>query len=107
MIAKRFPLQGANFPRLLSELCLLQFHSEIDLSVDVLKPVFVSSHISPSSRREKSEKRCLNPTTPSSVTSSGVARVPPTTHVGPLQSIRGNHAAGKKEEQRTVLPSQA
>lgn len=43
--------------------------------------------------KEKSEKRCLNPTTPSSVTSSGVARVPPTTHVGPLQSIRGNHAA--------------
>ncbi|XP_009982517.1 PREDICTED: zinc finger CCHC domain-containing protein 14 [Tauraco erythrolophus] len=43
--------------------------------------------------KEKSEKRCLNPTTPSSVTSSGVARVPPTTHVGPIQSIRGNHAA--------------
>ncbi|KFP67775.1 Zinc finger CCHC domain-containing protein 14 [Cariama cristata] len=43
--------------------------------------------------KEKSEKRCLNPTTPPSVTSSGVARVPPTTHVGPIQSIRGNHAA--------------
>ncbi|KAM9510259.1 zinc finger CCHC domain-containing protein 14-like [Guaruba guarouba] len=43
--------------------------------------------------KEKSEKRCLNPTTPSSVTSSGVARVPPTTHVGQIQSIRGNHAA--------------
>ncbi|KFO92250.1 Zinc finger CCHC domain-containing protein 14 [Buceros rhinoceros silvestris] len=43
--------------------------------------------------KEKSEKRCLNPATPSSVTSSGVARVPPTTHVGPIQSIRGNHAA--------------
>ncbi|XP_009999406.1 PREDICTED: zinc finger CCHC domain-containing protein 14 [Chaetura pelagica] len=43
--------------------------------------------------KEKSEKRCLNPTTPSAVTSSGVARVPPTTHVGPIQSIRGNHAA--------------
>ncbi|KAH1181355.1 zinc finger CCHC domain-containing protein 14 [Mauremys mutica] len=43
--------------------------------------------------KEKSEKRCLNPGTPSSVTSSGVARVPPTTHVGPIQSIRGNHAA--------------
>ncbi|KAM9509270.1 zinc finger CCHC domain-containing protein 14 isoform 2-T2 [Guaruba guarouba] len=43
--------------------------------------------------KEKSEKRCLNPSTPSSVTSSGVARVPPTTHVGPIQSIRGNHAA--------------
>ncbi|KFQ14266.1 Zinc finger CCHC domain-containing protein 14, partial [Leptosomus discolor] len=45
--------------------------------------------------KEKSEKRCLNPTTPSSVTSSGVARVPPTTHVGPIQSIRGNHAAAR------------
>ncbi|XP_065517455.1 zinc finger CCHC domain-containing protein 14 isoform X2 [Lathamus discolor] len=43
--------------------------------------------------KEKSEKRCLNSSTPSSVTSSGVARVPPTTHVGPIQSIRGNHAA--------------
>ncbi|KAM9122522.1 zinc finger CCHC domain-containing protein 14 [Pangshura tecta] len=43
--------------------------------------------------KEKSEKRCLNPGTPSSVTSSGVARVPPTTHVGHIQSIRGNHAA--------------
>uniref|UniRef100_A0A8C8VGJ3 Zinc finger CCHC-type containing 14 n=1 Tax=Pelusios castaneus TaxID=367368 RepID=A0A8C8VGJ3_9SAUR len=43
--------------------------------------------------KEKSEKRCPNPTPPSSVTSSGVARVPPTTHVGPIQSIRGNHAA--------------
>ncbi|XP_017596811.1 PREDICTED: zinc finger CCHC domain-containing protein 14 [Corvus brachyrhynchos] len=43
--------------------------------------------------KEKSEKRCLNPSTPSSVTSSGVARVPPTSHVGPIQSIRGNHAA--------------
>ncbi|XP_006276767.4 zinc finger CCHC domain-containing protein 14 isoform X1 [Alligator mississippiensis] len=43
--------------------------------------------------KEKSEKRCLNPTAPSSVTGSGVARVPPTTHIGPLQNIRGNHAA--------------
>ncbi|XP_067396316.1 zinc finger CCHC domain-containing protein 14 [Emydura macquarii macquarii] len=43
--------------------------------------------------KEKSEKRCLNPATPSSITSSGVARVSPTTHVGPIQSIRGNHAA--------------
>ncbi|NXD13767.1 ZCH14 protein, partial [Nothocercus nigrocapillus] len=43
--------------------------------------------------KEKSEKRCLNPTPASSVTGSGVARVPPTTHVGPMQSIRGNHAA--------------
>ncbi|XP_015495499.1 zinc finger CCHC domain-containing protein 14 [Parus major] len=43
--------------------------------------------------KEKSEKRCLNPSTPSSVSSSGVARVPPTSHVGPIQSIRGNHAA--------------
>ncbi|XP_074057734.1 zinc finger CCHC domain-containing protein 14 isoform X5 [Macrotis lagotis] len=43
--------------------------------------------------KEKSEKRCLNPSTPSSVTNSGVARVPPTSHVGPIQTIRGNHAA--------------
>ncbi|NWW75379.1 ZCH14 protein, partial [Climacteris rufus] len=43
--------------------------------------------------KEKSEKRCLNSSTASSVSSSGVARVPPTSHVGPIQSIRGNHAA--------------
>ncbi|XP_029463898.1 zinc finger CCHC domain-containing protein 14 isoform X2 [Rhinatrema bivittatum] len=43
--------------------------------------------------KEKSEKRCLNPTISSSVNSSGVARVPPTSHVGPLQSIRYNHTA--------------
>uniref|UniRef100_A0A6I8NN10 Zinc finger CCHC-type containing 14 n=1 Tax=Ornithorhynchus anatinus TaxID=9258 RepID=A0A6I8NN10_ORNAN len=43
--------------------------------------------------KEKSEKRCLNPSLPSSVTSSGVARVPPTSHVGPIQSIRSTHAA--------------
>uniref|UniRef100_A0A8C5TD28 Zinc finger CCHC-type containing 14 n=1 Tax=Malurus cyaneus samueli TaxID=2593467 RepID=A0A8C5TD28_9PASS len=43
--------------------------------------------------KEKSEKRCLNPSAASSVPSSGVARVPPTSHVGPIQSIRGNHAA--------------
>uniref|UniRef100_A0A803TPB5 CCHC-type domain-containing protein n=1 Tax=Anolis carolinensis TaxID=28377 RepID=A0A803TPB5_ANOCA len=41
--------------------------------------------------KEKSEKRTLNPAASSSV-STGVARVPPTTHIGPIQSIRGNHA---------------
>uniref|UniRef100_H3AS29 Zinc finger CCHC-type containing 14 n=1 Tax=Latimeria chalumnae TaxID=7897 RepID=H3AS29_LATCH len=42
--------------------------------------------------KEKSEKRSLNPTTPSSIISNTVARVPPTSHVGPLQTIRCNHA---------------
>lgn len=44
--------------------------------------------------REKSEKRCLNPAAPAPVSSSGVARVPPTSHVGPVQAVRGSHAAG-------------
>ncbi|XP_006860340.1 PREDICTED: zinc finger CCHC domain-containing protein 14 [Chrysochloris asiatica] len=48
--------------------------------------------------KEKSEKRCLNPSGPPSVTSSGVARVPPTSHVGPLQSVRGTHAAELRVE---------
>ncbi|XP_077787746.1 zinc finger CCHC domain-containing protein 14 isoform X1 [Podarcis muralis] len=42
--------------------------------------------------KEKSEKRTLNPATSPSL-STGVARVPPTTHIGPIQSIRGNHTA--------------
>uniref|UniRef100_A0A8D0GRN5 CCHC-type domain-containing protein n=1 Tax=Sphenodon punctatus TaxID=8508 RepID=A0A8D0GRN5_SPHPU len=42
--------------------------------------------------KEKSEKRSLNPSS-SSVPSSGVARVPPTTHIGPIQSLRGSHTA--------------
>lgn len=44
--------------------------------------------------REKSEKRTMNPA-PSPSVSSGVARVPPTTHINPIQNIRGNHATGK------------
>ncbi|KAM6222812.1 zinc finger CCHC domain-containing protein 14 [Rhynchocyon petersi] len=48
--------------------------------------------------KEKSEKRCLNPSAPPSVTSSGVARVPPTSHVGPLQPVRGTHAAELRVE---------
>ncbi|XP_023616814.1 zinc finger CCHC domain-containing protein 14 isoform X4 [Myotis lucifugus] len=44
--------------------------------------------------KEKSEKRCLNPSAPPPVTSSGVARVPPTSHVGPVQNVRSPHAAG-------------
>ncbi|XP_054856150.1 zinc finger CCHC domain-containing protein 14 [Eublepharis macularius] len=43
--------------------------------------------------KEKSEKRTLNSAVSPSVSTSGVARVPPTTHIGPIQSIRGNHAA--------------
>ncbi|XP_008580381.1 PREDICTED: zinc finger CCHC domain-containing protein 14 [Galeopterus variegatus] len=43
--------------------------------------------------KEKSERRCLNPTAPALVPSSGVARVPPTSHVGPVQTGRGSHAA--------------
>ncbi|XP_068117193.1 zinc finger CCHC domain-containing protein 14 isoform X2 [Hyperolius riggenbachi] len=41
--------------------------------------------------KEKSEKKCLNPT-PCTFISSGVARVPPTSHVGPVQSIHCNHS---------------
>ncbi|XP_023561014.1 zinc finger CCHC domain-containing protein 14 isoform X2 [Octodon degus] len=44
--------------------------------------------------KEKSERRCLNSTAPTLVTSSGVARVPPTSHVGPVQAGRSSHAAG-------------
>ncbi|XP_070254496.1 zinc finger CCHC domain-containing protein 14 isoform X4 [Myotis yumanensis] len=44
--------------------------------------------------KEKSEKRCLNPSAPPPVTSSGVARVPPTSHVGPVQNVRSPHATG-------------
>ncbi|XP_040838194.1 zinc finger CCHC domain-containing protein 14 isoform X1 [Ochotona curzoniae] len=43
--------------------------------------------------KEKSERRCLNPSATPLVTSSGVARVPPTSHVGPVQTGRGSHAA--------------
>ncbi|XP_048079806.1 zinc finger CCHC domain-containing protein 14 isoform X2 [Ursus arctos] len=48
--------------------------------------------------KEKSEKRCLNPAAPPPVTSSGVARVPPTSHVGPVQTVRGTHAAALRVE---------
>ncbi|XP_012513149.1 PREDICTED: zinc finger CCHC domain-containing protein 14 [Propithecus coquereli] len=48
--------------------------------------------------KEKSERRCLNPSAPSLVTSSGVARVPPTSHVGPVQAGRGSHAAELRVE---------
>nr|XP_020035120.1 zinc finger CCHC domain-containing protein 14 isoform X2 [Castor canadensis] len=47
--------------------------------------------------KEKSERRCLN-SAPSLVTSSGVARVPPTSHVGPVQPGRGSHAAELRVE---------
>ncbi|KAJ7312183.1 hypothetical protein JRQ81_006543 [Phrynocephalus forsythii] len=48
--------------------------------------------------KEKSEKRTMNPAIPSSVMSAGVARVPPTTHLAPIQSIRGNHTAELRVE---------
>ncbi|XP_040299215.1 zinc finger CCHC domain-containing protein 14 isoform X1 [Herpailurus yagouaroundi] len=48
--------------------------------------------------KEKSEKRCLNPAAPPQVTGSGVARVPPTSHVGPVQTVRGAHAAALRVE---------
>ncbi|XP_037671470.1 zinc finger CCHC domain-containing protein 14 isoform X1 [Choloepus didactylus] len=48
--------------------------------------------------KEKSEKRCLNPPAPSAVTGTGVARVPPTSHVGPLQAVRGSHTAELRVE---------
>ncbi|MBZ3872179.1 Zinc finger CCHC domain-containing protein 14 [Sciurus carolinensis] len=47
---------------------------------------------------EKSERRCLNSSAPTLVTSSGVARVPPTSHVGPVQAGRGGHAAELRVE---------
>ncbi|MEJ1284223.1 zinc finger CCHC domain containing 14 [Cricetulus griseus] len=48
--------------------------------------------------KEKSERRCLNSSAPSLVTSSGVARVTPTSHVGPVQPGRSNHAAELRVE---------
>ncbi|XP_007531504.2 zinc finger CCHC domain-containing protein 14 [Erinaceus europaeus] len=48
--------------------------------------------------KEKSEKRCLNPSAPAPVTNSGVARVPPTSHVGPMQTVRGNPTAALRVE---------
>ncbi|XP_053410369.1 zinc finger CCHC domain-containing protein 14 isoform X2 [Nycticebus coucang] len=48
--------------------------------------------------KEKSERRCLNPSAPSLVSSSGVARVPPTSHVGPVQAGRGSHVAELRVE---------
>ncbi|XP_021568880.1 zinc finger CCHC domain-containing protein 14 isoform X2 [Carlito syrichta] len=45
--------------------------------------------------KEKSERRCMNPPAPSLVASSGVARVPPTSHVGPVQTGRGSHSAAE------------
>ncbi|XP_051696269.2 zinc finger CCHC domain-containing protein 14 isoform X4 [Oryctolagus cuniculus] len=48
--------------------------------------------------KEKSERRCLNPSAPTLVTSSGVARVPPTSHVGPVQTGRSGHTAELRVE---------
>ncbi|XP_036998266.2 zinc finger CCHC domain-containing protein 14 isoform X2 [Artibeus jamaicensis] len=48
--------------------------------------------------KEKSEKRCMNPSAPPTVTSSGVARVPPTSHVGPVQNVRSTHASALRVE---------
>lgn len=41
--------------------------------------------------KEKSEKRCLNSAS-CAFTSSGVARVPPTSHVGPVQNVHCTHS---------------
>ncbi|XP_069822398.1 zinc finger CCHC domain-containing protein 14-like [Dendropsophus ebraccatus] len=41
--------------------------------------------------KEKSEKRCLNAAS-CTFTSSGVARVPPTSHVGPVQNVHCIHS---------------
>ncbi|KAM3918401.1 zinc finger CCHC domain-containing protein 14 [Leptodactylus fuscus] len=41
--------------------------------------------------KEKSEKRCLNSAS-CTFTSSGVARVPPTSHVGPVQNVLCTHS---------------
>uniref|UniRef100_A0A8C5LDA6 Zinc finger, CCHC domain containing 14 n=2 Tax=Jaculus jaculus TaxID=51337 RepID=A0A8C5LDA6_JACJA len=48
--------------------------------------------------KEKSERRCLNSSAPSLVTSSGVARVPPTSHVGPVQAGRSSHSTELRVE---------
>nr|XP_005989194.1 PREDICTED: zinc finger CCHC domain-containing protein 14 isoform X2 [Latimeria chalumnae] len=56
--------------------------------------------------KEKSEKRSLNPTTPSSIISNTVARVPPTSHVGPLQTIRCNHAGELRVDVEQVVSHQ-
>ncbi|KAM5262399.1 zinc finger CCHC domain-containing protein 14 [Ctenodactylus gundi] len=48
--------------------------------------------------KEKSERRSLSSAAPALVTSSGVARVPPTSHVGPVQAARSNHAAELRVE---------
>ncbi|XP_060644472.2 zinc finger CCHC domain-containing protein 14 [Anolis sagrei] len=56
--------------------------------------------------KEKSEKRTLNPAASSSV-STGVARVPPTTHIGPIQSIRGNHTTELRVDVDQPAPNAA
>ncbi|KAM9301810.1 zinc finger CCHC domain-containing protein 14 [Gastrophryne carolinensis] len=54
--------------------------------------------------KEKSEKRCLNPAPCAfPVGSGGVARVPPTSHVGPMQSVHCSHSIELSVE---VEPSQ-
>ncbi|XP_053557152.1 zinc finger CCHC domain-containing protein 14 [Bombina bombina] len=42
--------------------------------------------------KEKSEKRYLNPGHCVSFNNSGIARVPPTSHVGPVQNVHCSHA---------------
>ncbi|XP_039174548.1 zinc finger CCHC domain-containing protein 14 isoform X1 [Crotalus tigris] len=55
--------------------------------------------------KEKSEKRTMNPA-PSPSVRSGVARVPPTTHINPIQNIRGNHATELHVDvDQTVTPT--
>ncbi|XP_055002178.1 zinc finger CCHC domain-containing protein 14 [Sorex araneus] len=56
--------------------------------------------------KEKSEKRCLNPSTAPPV-SSGVARVPPTSHVGPVQAVRGGSPAAALRVEVEPPPHQA
>ncbi|XP_066493764.1 zinc finger CCHC domain-containing protein 14 isoform X2 [Tiliqua scincoides] len=53
--------------------------------------------------KEKSEKRTLNPTT--SPAGGGVARVPPTTHIGPIQSIRSNHVTELRVDVDQPVPT--
>ncbi|XP_042558144.1 zinc finger CCHC domain-containing protein 14 isoform X2 [Dipodomys spectabilis] len=48
--------------------------------------------------KEKSERRCLGSAAPPLVSSSGVARVPPTSHVGPVQPARSSHTAELRVE---------
>ncbi|XP_049642672.1 zinc finger CCHC domain-containing protein 14 [Suncus etruscus] len=57
--------------------------------------------------KEKSEKRCLNSAGLAPASNSGVARVPPTSHVGPVQAMRGGSPAAALRVEVEPAPRQA